>query len=215
MRSGSSDVIEFDRFLEIMSKGRTTLSQTDLAAAMQLYKEELQKQLSEGKTVKTPTGSFYLSAGGSLDSVDEAYLPDVQTNNHEVRLHHKTEKDFEQSVLAELRIVREEGPDLSSPLVLCVQAAGSADEAVKAGGIVSIRGRRLRFDSKEATQGVFFVGESGAEARSPFYPLIMPSSLMASVPESLAAGTYSIVVRAAVNGKDLRDAWFDGVVLSA
>ena len=55
IRSGTSDVVEFDRFVEIMAEGRTTLSQTDIVAAMQLYKEELQKQLSEGKTVKTPT----------------------------------------------------------------------------------------------------------------------------------------------------------------
>ncbi|MGA2546083.1 MAG: hypothetical protein ABSF43_06025 [Rectinemataceae bacterium] len=35
---------------------------------MQLYKEKIQRQLAEGKTVKTPTGSFFLSAAGEDDT---------------------------------------------------------------------------------------------------------------------------------------------------
>jgi hypothetical protein len=216
VRSGTSDVVDFDRFLDIMAKGRTTLSRTDILATMQLYKEELQKQLSEGKTVKTPTGSFYLCAAGSLESIDESYVPDDQTNNHEVRLHHKVERDFEQAILTDLRIVREERPDYSSPLVERIQAAGAdGTAAIKPGSIALIKGRRLRFDSKVATQGVFFVDAAGVEARSAGYPMILPSSVMAVVPEGLAAGTYTLVLRAAVNGKDVRDSRIEGVVIVA
>src|SRR5208283_6057091 len=96
VRSSSSDAIEFDRFVEIMASGRTTLSQTDILAAMQLYKEELQRQLIEGKTVKTPTGSFYMSARGSMSSLFEPFLPQDKTKNHAVRLHHRPERVFEE-----------------------------------------------------------------------------------------------------------------------
>jgi hypothetical protein len=154
VRSESSDVVEFDHFIEIMGAGRTTLSQTDIVAAMQLYKEELQKLLAEGKTVKTPTGSFYMCASGSMESLDESYQPNGQSNNHEVRLHHRPEGDFEDSILADLTIVREERPDLSVPNLRAVLAAGEGTGLIKAGGMVQIKGLRLRFDPQTAGQGV-------------------------------------------------------------
>ena len=98
VRSSSSELVEFDRFVDFMAEGRTTLSRIDILAAMQLFKEELQKQLAEGKTVKTPIGNFYMSASGSMGSLDEPYLPKEQTNNHELRLHHRPGRAFERSI---------------------------------------------------------------------------------------------------------------------
>jgi hypothetical protein len=216
VRSDCSDVIEYDRLIEIMAKGRTTLSKTDILAAMQLYKEELQRQLAEGTTVKTPTGSFYLSASGSMDSLDESFLPRDQGNNHEVRLHHRPDRALEEEIIAELRIVREERVDLGAPCLRTVQAAGdAAAEGIRAGSIVLLKGMRLRFDIKDPKQGLFFVDAALAESRSPYYPMILPATLMAAVPGSLAAGPYSIVLRAAVNGKDVREARLEDVTVSA
>jgi hypothetical protein len=216
VRSDSSEVVEFDRLVEIMAKGRTTLTKTDIVAAMQLYKEETIKQLADGKTVKTPTGSFYLCAAGSMASLDEAFLPRDQATNHEIRLHHRPDKGFEQAVLDDLLIVRDERPDLGSPKILSLQPVGEeASGSIRAGGIVRIKGLRLRFDAKESGLGVFFIGESGAAERSPFYPMIQPSTVMASVPGSLAAGTYAVAIRAAVNGKDVRESRIEGIVVTA
>jgi len=216
VRSDCSDVIEYDRLIEIMSKGRTTLSKTDIVAAMQLYKEELQRQLAEGKAVKTPTGSFFLCASGSMDSLDEAFLPRDQGNNHEVRLHHRPDRTLEESIVADLRIVREERVDLGVPSLRTIQAAGdAAADGIRAGSIVLLKGLRLRFDVKDPKQGLFFVDASGAESRSPYYPMILPGTVMAGVPDSLAAGPYAVALRAAVNGKDVREAKLEGVAVSA
>lgn len=214
--SNSSDVVEFDRFVDIMAKGRTTLTKTDILAVMQLYREELQNQLSEGRTVKTPTGSFFLSASGSMESVDESFLPRDQENNHEVRLHHRPEKSFEDAVVAGLKVVRAEKPDLSSPKVTVVQSAGAdPSAAIHAGGMIQVKGLRLRFDPKEASQGIFFIDGTGVETRSPFYPMILPATVLASVPASLGAGAYALAFRAAVNGKDVREHRFEGLTIAA
>jgi hypothetical protein len=216
VRSASSDVVEYDKLIEIMAKGRTTISQIDIIAVMQLYKEELQKQLAEGKTVKTPTGSFFLCAAGSLDSPGESYLPKDRTNNHEIRLHHRPEKRFENLILDELETVREERPDLSVPSLRSVAAACEEDSGtIRSGGLVRIKGLRLRFDPKESGQGVFFADSAGIESRSTLYPLILPGTVIAGVPSILAAGSYAIVLRAAVNGKDVREARFEGLTISA
>jgi hypothetical protein len=215
VRSDSSEVVEYDQFVELMAGGRTALSKIEILGAMQLYREELQKQLVAGRTVKTPTGSFYMSASGSMETLDDSYLPNDQTNNHEVRLHHKTEGAFEDSIRASLAIVREEKPKLGIPNPLEVLAAGEDSGLIRSGGMVRIKGLRLRFDRKDATQGVFFADAAGVELRSSFYPLILPGSVLASVPDTLAAGTYAVVVRAAVNGKDITMGRIEGVTISA
>jgi hypothetical protein len=216
VRSGPpADTVEFDQLVEIMANGRTTLTRTDILGAMQLYKEELQRLLAEGKTVKTPSGSFFLCAGGTMDSLDEAFLPGQQDSNHDVRLHHKPERIFEGAIVADVRIVREERPDLSVPSIRTVQATGVEDGAsIQAGGMVQVKGLRLRFDSRETSQGVFFEDASGVETRSPFYAMILPGTVIATVPISLQPGTYALVLRAAVNGKDVKESRFDGVVIA-
>lgn len=215
VRSGNPDVVDYDRLIDTMAKGRTTLTKTDILAAMQLYREEMQRLLAEGRTVKTPTGSFYLCAAGSLGSLEEAFLPKDQGNNHEVRLHHRTERSFEDEILGDLRIVREERPDFGSPLLRsALPVGGDASDAIRSGGLFQLRGLRLRFDHKEAGQGVFFIGAAGAEVRSPFYPMILPGSVMAAVPDTLAPGPYTVALRAAVNGKDVRESRLEGVVVA-
>jgi hypothetical protein len=219
VRSETTDIVEFDRFVDIMSKGRTTLSRTDILAAMQLFKEELLKQLAEGKTVKTPTGSFYVGASGSMDAPDEAFLPKSDENNHELRLHHRPDKDFERTLLAELEIEREERPARSAPSVQSVHAAEEGDEgAIRPGSVILIKGKRLRFDSKDQGLGVFFSlpapssgAPRGSEWRSSRYSQILPSSVMAFVPENLKPGTYTIVFRTLSRGRDLLEYSFEGV----
>lgn len=218
VRSETTDTVEFDRFVDIMSQGRTTLSRTDILAAMQLYKEELRKQLAEGKTVKTPTGSFYLSASGSMEAPDGAFLPKSDESNHEVRLHHRPDKDFERSLLAGLAISREERPGRSAPNIQAVLAAEAGGDAViRVGSVILLKGKRLRFDANDQGQGVFFSlpaasgSPRGDTWRSSRYPLILPSSVLAFVPENLEPGTYTLALKTRSRGRDLLEYNFEGV----
>jgi len=215
VRSNRSEVVEFDRLVEILAASRTTVSRADIVAVMQLYKEELRKQLAEGRTVKTPTGSFYMSAAGSVDSPDEPYLPRDGANNHDVRLHHRPLRAFEDSIVADLTFAREEKVDLSVPSLLAATAAGEDSGLIRSGGLVRIKGHRLRLNPKAEDQGVFFVDAGGVQSRSRFYPTIQPGTVLAGVPEGLALGRYVLVLRAAVNGRDVREGRLEGLVISA
>jgi hypothetical protein len=214
VRSVNPETVEYDHLLDIMAAGRTTLSRTDIIATMQLYKEEVQKLLCEGKTVKTPTGSFFMNASGTMESLDDSFLPNDSDKNHEVRVRHKAEKDFENSVIAALKIEREERPDFQAPVVYSVAVAGEEGANLRSGAVVQIKGLRLRFDVKDSAQGAFFIDAAGAEVRSSLYPLVLPASVMATVPTGLAAGTYSLAFRAAVNGKEVKEALFKGLTVA-
>ena len=70
---------------------------------------------------------------------------------------------------------------------------------------------KLGVQNPLAVQGVFFADEAGVEVRSSFLSLILPGSVLTSVPETLAACTYALAVRAAVNGKDVTVGRFEGM----
>jgi len=215
-QSGKSDVVSYERFIDIMSRGKTALSKGEIRNAMELFKVELQKQLEDGKTVKTLVGTYYLCASGRLNSLDEAFQPKDKATGHKIRLHHRPDKNFEQSILPNLKIVRDEEPDRGAPKVKSVQVAGEDQAAgIHPGSMVQVRGLRLRFDPKDPKQGVFFADASGAEQRSTFYPANQPGSILASVPAGLAAGTYTLIVRAAVNGKDVRSSSLEGLAIAS
>ena len=206
--------VELEEFFNIMARGRTTLTRTEVSGAMQLYKEELIRLLSEGKAVKTPTGTFHFSASGSLAAIDGSFLPDSPATNHGIRLHHKADRAFEEAAKLELSTERDERPDLSLPVLTTVIVAGEGqpDAPLRASDTAEIKGLRLRFDPADADQGVFFVDQAGVESRSARYPLILPGTIHALVPAGLATGAYKVKLRAAVNGKDITEGVFKGGV---
>ena len=211
VRSCNAEVVDYDRLVDSMARGRTTISKVEILAVMQLYKEELLRQLSEGRKVKTPTGTFFLSAMGSLDSPEDPYAPGGDTN-HKVRLHHVADRGFEADALSELRIERAERPDLSAPRILDARPAGGTGPGpARTGEIVVAKGLRLRFDPKDPRQGLFFLDASGKEERSAYYPLVKPGTVMCSVPERLAPGVYALAVRTASPGGSFRESRFESL----
>jgi len=215
VRSGAPVItVEYEEFLNIMARGRTTLTRTEVDAAMQLYGEELIRLLSEGKAVKTPTGTFFFSASGSLPSIDASFLPDTPSTNHGIRLHHKADRSFEDAAKLELSTERDERPDRSVPVLNVVGVAGEGqpDSPLHVADTAEIKGLRLRFDAADPSQGVFFVDPTGTETRSSRYSLVLPATVHALVPAGLSPGDYKVKLRAAVNGKDVTEGVFKGEV---
>lgn len=216
LRSENSEIIEADKFIDLMAKVSRSLSKGEILAALQLFKDSLVMQLTEGRSVKTILGSFYVCASGTMDSLEESFLPNDPDNNHELRIHFRAEKSFEQAVIDNVVVVREETVDLSRPNIRTVVLAGESDgAAIHAKSIVELHGLRLRFDPKQQSQGVFFINQAGEAARSSVYPRIMPSLVLAGVPDNLAPGTYAVAIRAAVNGKDVHESRLEGIVVAS
>jgi len=147
VRSILSDTMDFDSFVDIMASGRTTLSKIDILAAMQLYSEELGKQLAEGKSVKTPIGLFYLSAAGSMDTPDDSFLPSDQGTSHELRLHFRAETNFVTAIAESVHLIRSDTMDQAAPRIRATLSSdSSALNATRAGDILNVYGSCLKFD---------------------------------------------------------------------
>jgi len=218
VRSANSDLVDFEDFVAEMADGRTTLSQRDIIAAIQLAKEKLVRSLAQGASIKLPFGTFFLCASGTMSSLEDSFLPSDASNDHELRVHFRPSSDFEDQIRAAVRVVRVEPVDRMSPVPRSiVSAAGSEPGKAKPGDIVDIRGLRLKFDPANAQEGVFFVGASagaGGEARAELYPLVQPRTIIAAMPPALPEGSYSVVIRSLAGGTTLREGRLEGFVVA-
>ena len=86
--------------------------------------------------------------------------------------------------------------------------------AIIKGGVIQLVGSRLKFDAKDAAQGIFFVPETGEAVRAAVIAENKPARLMAIIPAGLKAGTYYIEVRTKIlegnkSGKTLKTGRFN------
>ena len=77
---------------------------------------------------------------------------------------------------------------------------GTVNTTLTKGGVVQLVGSRLKFDAKDAAQGIFFVPETGEAVRAAVIAENKPARVMAIIPADLAAGTYYIEVRSKHSG---------------
>jgi hypothetical protein len=216
VRSTTSDVVDRDRLIDLMAEEGTTLTKTDILAAMNLHQEVLRKLLIDGKTIKTQMGSFYLCASGSMAAEDEAFLPDTAGGNHDIRIHFRPDSAFEEAVRAAVRIVRDEVVDKRSPSIHVVESTMTGKPGTtRPGDVLRLTGLRLKFDPANPMEGLFLIGEGGSILRCASYPLILPKTLLACIPADLAPGTFSLALRSLAGGKDLREAVWIGLTVEA
>jgi hypothetical protein len=65
-------------------------------------------------------------------------------------------------------------------------------------------GHRLKFDSQDPAQGIFFRAAAGGETRVAVVGQNVPTGLIFMIPAELDAGDYTLEVRAVFGGDDLR-----------
>jgi len=202
IRGQWSDVVEEEDLIDIMAKGRTTLSRTDIVAVIALMKEEVTRLVTEGKYVKTMLGAFYPGVSGSLASLDENFEPSVADNNHDVHVYFRMDRTIEQEVRAGLRTIRTTKVDKTVPLVFGLTAIAE-DEANKVGlgNLLEVSGVQLKFDPKDKRLGVFLVDGAGVETRATAYAVTEPTSVILQVPPTLTLGDYTVLVRTMPKGK--------------
>jgi hypothetical protein len=78
-------------------------------------------------------------------------------------------------------------------------ASGTKNSTLTPGGPGQLTGHRLKFDTSDPQQGIFFVAGDSSETQVSVVMRNKPAELMFIVPESLAAGDYALEVRASMS----------------
>ena len=199
-----------DEIIDLMMDKGTTLTRADVAATLQVYGEVVSAIIKDGSAVNTPLMNTSMSISGVFDGANDSFDKKRHTVNLNI-----TAGTLLRDAVTKVKCEKTEGVS-TDPYITEVTdiVSGKTNEVLTKGGIVQITGSRLKFDAKDASQGIFFVPETGNPVRASVIAENKPARLMAIIPADLAAGTYYIEVRTKIIGssqksKTLKTGKFD------
>ncbi len=100
-----------------------------------------------------------------------------------------------------------------SPIEYIDIGSGTTNDQITPANIGQLSGSRLKFDTLQADEGVYFVATAGGATKVATIQKNKPSQLVFLIPAGLLAGTYNIEVRARIaGGTELRIGRLDPVL---
>ena len=199
-----------DEIIDLMMEKGSTLTRADVAATLQVYGEVVSAIIKDGSAVNTPLMNTALSISGVFDGANDAF----DKKRHTVNLNLSAGTLLREAV-TKVKCEKTESAS-TDPYITEVTdiVSGKVNEVLTKGGVVQLVGSRLKFDTKDASQGIFFVPETGNPVRAAVIAENKPARLMAIIPADLAAVTYYIEVRTKIlegnkSGKTLKTGRFN------
>ena len=192
-----------DEIIDLMMEKGTTLTRADVAATLQVYGEVVSAIIKDGSAVNTPLMNTSMSISGVFDGANDSFDKKRHTVNLNI-----TAGTLLRDAVTKVKCEKTEGVS-TDPYITEVAdiVSGKVNEVLTKGGVVQLTGSRLKFDAKDAAQGIFFVPETGNPVRASVIAENKPARLMAIIPADLPAGTYYIEVRTKIaeGGKALKN----------
>ena len=186
-----------DEIIDAMMEKGTTITRADVAATLQVYGEVVSAIIKDGSAVNTPLFNTSMSVTGVFNGANDAFDKKRHTVNLNI-----TAGTLLREAAAKVKCEKTEGAS-TDPYITEVKdvVSGKTNDILTKGGVVQLTGSRLKFDVTDASQGIFFVAETGAPVRADVIAENKPARLMAIIPADLAAGTYYIEVRTKMDTK--------------
>ena len=180
-----------DEIIDLMMEKGSTLTKADVKAVLQIYGEVVSTIIKDGSSVNTPLMNTAMSISGVFNGANDAFDKKRHTVNLNI-----TAGTALKAALGKIKCEKT-GTTSTDPYISEVKdiVSGAVNAELTKGGVVQVTGSRLKFDAKDAAQGIFFVPETGAPVRAAVIAENKPARLMAIIPADLAAGTYYIEVR--------------------
>ncbi len=179
-----------------MIRSGSTVTKAEALSVLEEYSRALEEYLKEGASVVTPLYRIVPSISGVFDDRQEAFSADkhrINLNIHPgLRL---------REIRNDIQVEKVEGrPAQPVPMDILDVVSGSMNDVLSPGGVGDLRGNDLKYDHEDPQQGIFLVASDGTETRMDTIIRNKPSNLIFMIPESLAAGTYALEVRAILTG---------------
>ena len=199
-----------DEIIDLMMEKGTTLTRADVAATLQVYGEVVSAIIKDGSAVNTPLMNTSMSISGVFDGANDSFDKKRHTVNLNI-----TAGTLLRDAVTKVKCEKTEGVS-TDPYITEVTdiVTGTVNTTLTKGGVVQLVGSRLKFDAKDAVQGIFFVPETGEAVRATVIAENKPARLVAIIPADLPADTYYIEVHTKIlegnkSGKTLKTGRFN------
>jgi hypothetical protein len=184
-----------EEILERVGKRGSSLTKADLMSGLELYNNEVADIVADGGAVHTPLFIIAPSIPGVFNGMADSFDPlrhTVKTNlNPGILLRQAATK-------IKVRKVQVTDP---SPYISEVKdiVSNTTNELLTPGGVLQLRGNRLKFFADKPDDGVFFIDDNNVETRCEMIVENKPARIIVMLPAPLASGNYRIELRTTCN----------------
>jgi len=196
----STDGIE--QVIERMIEQGSTVSRSDILAALEDFFSAIESIVLEGRNANTPIANFGTSIKGVFNGQDDSFDP------HHHRLCARVSPGARLRRTISERGLTQKAESIKpkpNPLELRDINSGERNNLITPGGMAQLNGHRLKFDGEKQDQGVFFIAGDGSETKVAVVGQNKPSQLAFLIPDTLVPGEYTLEVRAVLrNTQGLR-----------
>ncbi len=195
-RSSCSQTLSQKKLAGEMADWNSSFTEADYLGMLSVMESIVEKYLAKGYNVELPFGILRANATGTCANIQDGFTPG--TGNHTLGFLFNASEKAAANIRAKLEY-KQLPPDLTGEAklyrvtVLNDDASESPNLSVKAGKTLRLHGRNLSFDISDENQGVFLENESGV-FRLSVYSRRGTNVVDAPLPESLAAGSYSVSI---------------------
>jgi hypothetical protein len=180
-----------DEVIERINKRGSSITKADLMSGFELYYNEVADIIADGGAVHTPLFVTVPSIPGVFTSIADNF----DSSRHAVKTNLNPGILLRQAT-AKIKVRKVQVADPSPYIVEVVDiASGTTNDILTPGGVVQLRGSRLKFLADKPENGVFFIDDNNVETR---YNLVVenkPARVIVVMPDTLAQGSYRIELR--------------------
>jgi hypothetical protein len=184
-----------------MLKRGTLLTKADILAVLEVYHTEIADIVTDGDAVKTPILHAYPSIPGVFNGMADNF----DHTRHHVRINLNPGTLLREAAAK----IKTEKVHVDDPIPYIVEVkdiiSGTVNEIITPGGVLQMRGSRLRFLSEKADNGVFLIREDGQTAHCEIIVENKPGRIIIVLPANLSTGHYHLEVRTSFTGNGARE----------
>ena len=188
-------VFIFEEILKRINLRYTGLTPTQLYAAAKELFEEICLIVENGDAVITPIVNIYPGMTGVYNGATDSFDP----KRHRCRANLTAGTQLNAAV----RKIKTEKIIVPDPVPYILEVkditGSSVDEALTPGGVIQLRGCRLKLAPEQPDNGIYLTGENGAVTKLAILVENKPARLMAMIPADLPQGIYTLEVKTSLS----------------
>jgi hypothetical protein len=201
--------VDRDGLVDFLAEKNTTVTRQDIVGVLDLLDEVIREQLVMGNSVNTGSFDAVVTIRGRFDSLEDVFDDDRHAVNVSVSATSALKRKIAVDAVLDKSRSTKRVPEIDE-----VYDFGSAmsDGTVSASHTVEITGANLGVTTENPVQGVDFVnGNTNVETAVELVNRLTDGRIVFEVPESLANGEYSLVIKRAF-GSEVHEGKFASIV---
>jgi hypothetical protein len=181
-----------DQIADLMLQRGTMLTKADILAVLEVYRQVIVSLVEDGAAVNTSLYYISPSISGIFNGLGDSF----DASRHRINVNLNAGTDLREAA----KRIKTKKVEVADPVPHIIEVkdivSSLVNETLTPGGVIQLRGSRLKLIEATASNGIFLLPETGGdEIKLTVIAENKPARLIAMLPADLPQGAYKIEVR--------------------